>query len=159
MYHTPKNQMSMGESNKLFSYEDGFLTWKVGNAKTKGKIAGYNNNGYYVLKRKGKLYKQHNIIWNMHYGKIEDGCCIDHIDINGLNNKIENLRLSNPSKQMFNQKISKRNTSGVRGVSYKKKDDMWFAKIMIKGNDIHLGAFTDKQDAVKARKKAEVELL
>tara|TARA_R100001143_G_C3351183_1_gene129611 strand:- start:119 stop:490 length:372 start_codon:yes stop_codon:yes gene_type:complete len=47
--------------------------------------------GYFQGQIFGKLYYAHRIIWTMYYGDWPENE-IDHIDRNGFNNKISNLR-------------------------------------------------------------------
>lgn len=54
-----------------------------------------------------------------------------------------------------NMKPSAANTSGCRGVSYNRKNDLWEAVIIFKGKRTRLGYFIAFEDAVKARKQAE----
>lgn len=62
--------------------------------------------------------------------------------------------ISNPQSK-WNDKPTKRNQSGIRGVNYVPKKALWRADIGVKGEKIYLGQFKDKADAVKARKEAE----
>lgn len=52
----------------------------------------------------------------------------------------------------------KNNTSGVKGVSYFKSRGQWVAYIMFKKVRHFLGYYSSKEEAIKARKAAEVEL-
>ena len=52
-----------------------------------------------------------------------------------------------------NFKVRSDNTSGVRGVS--KYRDKWRASITFKKKTYYLGTFTDLEEAIKIRKKAE----
>lgn len=52
-------------------------------------------------------------------------------------------------------KLFATNTSGVTGVYFYKKSQKWRAYITFQRKCIHLGTFTNKIDAIKARKKAE----
>lgn len=52
-------------------------------------------------------------------------------------------------------KVPYTNTSGVKGVSKIKKTSKWRAYIFYKGKQIHLGTFSDKQEAITARQEAE----
>lgn len=54
-----------------------------------------------------------------------------------------------------NRRASKRNKSGVTGVSWQTATEKWVASIGYKGKSIQLGRFSDKQDAIDARKEAE----
>lgn len=49
------------------------------------------------------------------------------------------------------------NTSGVKGVSWNKEKESWDTYIGIHGKRIYLGRYTNFEDAVKARKRAEEE--
>ena len=55
------------------------------------------------------------------------------------------------------REIKKNNTSGKTGVSFNKRTQKWVAYITLKRNQIHLGFFDKKEDAIKARLKAEEE--
>ncbi len=60
---------------------------------------------------------------------------------------------SNP-EVIRSKKISKMNTSGVRGVCPTKRG-YWRAYIGYKGKHIYLGEYANKSDAIKARKRGE----
>lgn len=52
-------------------------------------------------------------------------------------------------------KIASNNTSGVRGVTWHRRRHRWQARIIFKGQKIHLGYFEKLEDAAKARALAE----
>ncbi|MDR0491599.1 MAG: AP2/ERF family transcription factor [Oscillospiraceae bacterium] len=56
------------------------------------------------------------------------------------------------------QRPGSRNTTGVVGVSYEPKRDIWIARIVFKGETYCLGTYRNKEEAVIARKKAEEAL-
>lgn len=58
----------------------------------------------------------------------------------------------------LNDKIYKSNTSGFRGVSFRKDRGKWVAQIVYKGKKYYLGSFLDKKDAIFSRKIAEEKL-
>jgi len=116
-----------------YDYENGCLIWrkrhsgsmsdKVFNKRFSGKKAGNktkrtkrNRESYIVLSIYGKMYSAHRVIWYMVYGELPES--IDHIDGNGLNNKIENLRNSTVSEQSRNYPLSKSNKTGILGVYF-----------------------------------------
>lgn len=72
--------------------------------------------------------------------------------------KVETIKKQTVNHSNINviksKKISKKNTSGIRGVC-PTKNGRWRAYIGHKGKNIFLGEFSRKEDAVKARKKAE----
>jgi hypothetical protein len=49
------------------------------------------------------------------------------------------------------------NTSGVTGVNWLKKNKKWRAYITVDNKQINLGSFENKEDAIKARKDAEIK--
>lgn len=49
------------------------------------------------------------------------------------------------------------NTSGVTGVNWLKKNKKWRAYITVGNKQVHLGSFENKEDAIKARKEAEIK--
>ena len=52
-------------------------------------------------------------------------------------------------------KLSKRNSSGIKGVYFDKNRNKWCAEIMFMGTKYRLGRFEKIEDAAAARKKAE----
>ena len=80
---------------------------------------------------------------------------VDHINNNTLDNRKSNLRICSHRQNQLNQKLSRRNTSGYRGVSkYGKK---WRAYISINGNDLFLGYFKTPEEAAKAYDQKSME--
>lgn len=104
-----------------------------------------NNQKFYV----------HRIIWTMLNGAIPEGMEIDHIDGNGLNNSIDNLRLVTKRGNHLNQPRSSKNTSGVAGVSWDNRRGKWAAYIGLHGAIKHLGYFDKIDDAEMARVDAQ----
>jgi hypothetical protein len=97
--------------------------------------------------------KAHRAAWALHYGKWPDGK-IDHIDHDKTNNRIDNLR--DVSQAENNKNASKRldNSSGATGVCL--SGGKWRARIDVDGRRVHLGRFACIDDAVAARKNAEI---
>lgn len=96
---------------------------------------------------KRKSYSLHRILYEMFVGIIPDGMCIDHKDRNGLNNSLDNLRLSTQSTNVANQKTrSHRKYKGV----YKTKSNMWECATSYKSKRVYLGRFATEIEAAKA---------
>ena len=55
----------------------------------------------------------------------------------------------------MNKGLQSNNTSGIAGVGWHKSSNKWMAYIAINKKQIHLGLFSKKEDAIKARKEAE----
>lgn len=83
---------------------------------------------------------------------------VDHIDGNGLNNKLNNLREAGSRlENMKNVRRLKANTSGSTGVCWDKKNKKWFAFINVDKKMIFLGRHATIEQAKMARKNAEVK--
>jgi hypothetical protein len=118
--------------------------------KPKGKKAFYRR-----LKFQGKNYMVHDIVWVMHQGFIPVGFEPDHIDHNGLNNKISNLRLVTHVGNHHNMSKYKNNNSGITGIFYNSKKQKWQAQIGLNNKSVHLGYFEKIGEAIENRKIAE----
>ena len=136
---------------KLFRYENGNLYWLEKRRGIKNILlpAGtVNSHGYRQIQIDGKIYKAHRLIWAFHFDvtiKI-----IDHQDGDLSNNKIENLRESSYSQNMFNRKPNRDCSSEYKGVRFSKRTGKWIAEICANGKRQHIGYFHQEIDAVKA---------
>lgn len=74
-----------------------------------------------------------------------------------VDNRKSNLQIVNQSENSMNRSLAKNNSSGVVGVSWNKIEQKWKAYIKINQQLIHLGTFGNKEDAIKARKDAELK--
>ncbi len=85
---------------------------------------------------------------------------VDHINHNTLDNRVENLRICSNSENLMNRgKVPSSNSSGVIGVIFINERNKWRSEIVIpktKRNKF-LGYYTNKDDAIKARREAELK--
>lgn len=143
----------------------GVFTWKFREGKCgafntiyAGREAGGfsdgNKQGYLRIRYKGKLIKSHRVAFAFMMGRFPDRD-IDHIDGNIQNNAWSNLREVDRVTNSKNQKMYTTNTSGVVGVNYHKGKGKWVAQIGSGVNRKSLGTFSDKFDAICARKLEE----
>ncbi len=109
---------------------------------------------YYRVKINQKNYKLHRIIWLYCYGVFPDNE-IDHINGNGLDNRLCNLRAVTNAENSKNLRVFNTNTSGVTGVVWHKHYKKWQAQIGLNGKCIFLGRYKDIKDAISAREEAE----
>ena len=82
---------------------------------------------------------------------------VDHINRNSLDNRKENLRFCTSSQNLQNSRLSKKNTSGYKGVYFFKNQKKWKAKIYFNKKSLFLGHFNNKEDAARAYDKAAKE--
>ena len=74
-----------------------------------------------------------------------------------IDNRLSNLRFVSNGQNNQNQCLSKRNKSGVTGVVFRKELNKWLAQIVVNKQHISLGVYENINDAIKARKEAEIK--
>ena len=87
--------------------------------------------------------------------EIVDYDLVDHINGNSLDNRKCNLRDANKSINGQNTLIRKDNTSGVKGVSFRKSSGKWKAQLVVNNKHVLCKLFSTKEEAINARKEAE----
>lgn len=75
---------------------------------------------------------------------------VDHINHDTLDNRRSNLRNCTAQQNLANEKMLSVNTSGYKGVSWHKRIGKWMARLRFKGEDIHIGYFTNAREAAIA---------
>lgn len=121
-----------------------------------GKAAGTLRGGYiYIGIDKTGCYA-HRLAWLYMTGKMPDDQ-IDHKNHEKDDNRWINLRAATYKLNSRNTPLKSNNTSGFVGVSWKKESNAWKAEIKVDGKSIHLGCFREKQNAINARKEANIK--
>ena len=139
-----------------YCQDSGEFTWLISKrGVAKGSKAGTSiSNGcgktYRVIGICRDRYVAHHLAWLYVYG-IMPPEQVDHINGNGQDNRIKNLRLVSVGENKKNLRLMGRNTSGFTGVQYHKGTKKWRAVITVDGSHIHLGLFKDKEDAIRSR--------
>ena len=80
---------------------------------------------------------------------------VDHINGNRLDNRKSNLRIVTRQENMYNKSEYKNNTSGVKGVKWNKDRQKWQVQINHNKKRIHLGLYSDLEEAKQVRLQAE----
>lgn len=157
------DSLSHGELLGKLDYnpETGEFRWKVKVAiRVKpGQIAGCrdeSSGGYWKVGIRGRYYKAHRLAWFYVHGSWPDGE-IDHIDRNGFNNSIKNLRVVSRSQNMQNSNMRKPSDTGVRGVH--RLPSGRFRAILTANHVTHrLGTFDTLEQASAAYWRAKEDL-
>jgi hypothetical protein len=144
---------------ELFDYRDGLLIWKTKRNGTRdcGGAGHLNKSGYMTVQINGRLYRSHRVIFLWHHGFLPEE--IDHINRIKNDNRIENLRAVSHSENCTNRGVRSDNPTGVSGVSWNEKLNKWRVRITINKNRKELGLFSNFDDAVKARRSAEINFV
>ena len=108
---------------------------------------------------RGKLFgnaiKAHRVIWAISFGYWPT--LIDHINGNHADNRLSNLREVTRSENSRNASRRTDNKSGFTGVCWVERIGAWQANIRINGRPKFLGNFANIDEAVAARKAAELQ--
>jgi hypothetical protein len=115
-----------------------------------------SNTAYFIRRCGQKTFYMHRDVMGKELGRpLLKSERIDHIDGNGLNNDINNLRLCSPS-----QNASNRNP--IKGKKYKgmyfTRNGKWSAQITFNYKKISLGVFTTEKEAAIAYNLKALEL-
>lgn len=126
------------------------------------KVGKYNwsalkyKNGYYAGRmfangpKKRKMIYMHRFILDL----TNKNDHTDHINMNGLDNRRTNLRVCNNTQNQYNVKLTLRNKSGYKGVSWNRNGQRWVVHINYKGNRVFIGYYDNIIDAAIAYDKA-----
>jgi hypothetical protein len=114
-----------------------------------------NQQRHYVLGIKKRVYLAHRLAWLYVYGTWPKGH-IDHINCDGSDNRIANLRLATPRQNCCNRRRRSDNTSGVKGVSWSKRTKRWVAHIQHQGKNRHVGSYVSIEEAAAGYAAAAV---
>jgi hypothetical protein len=135
--------------HQVFDYIDGHFYRKIktSNFANLGKVGHIGNRGYEIISVCGRQYLAHRLAWFYVYGVMPS--MIDHIDGDRKNNKIENLRICDCSKNAMNSGVKKRNKLGVKGV-FESKNGKYVAQICLNYKKIHIGTFHTIEEASDA---------
>ena len=115
-----------------------------------------NSNGYALVSLcntgNQKNYFIHTLVAIAFLNHKPDGynIVVDHINNNGLDNKVENLQLISHRLNMSKDKFRLGKSSRFTGVWWSKENKKWRAKISVGGKNKHLGYFNVEEDAASA---------
>jgi hypothetical protein len=148
----------------IFTWKERGIKWfkrssncKWWNSRYSNKQAGHihENSGmvYIVIRVLKTRYQGHQLA--ILYEKGDFVKEVDHIDGDGTNNKIKNLREVTHLENSKNQKLRKNNKTGFNGIDYRNKK----YKVRIGDNceRLWIGTYDTLEEAIEARKEAEIK--
>lgn len=151
------------ELKKILNYDPdtGEFVWRINicNVRTgdvAGNVAKSGTKIYRFIMINYKNYRAHRLAWLYVHGEFPENH-IDHIDGNGCNNKLQNIRQVTRFQNQKNMRRSSSNKSGVTGVYFRKDTRAWCVQITANLKKITIGCFNNIFDAVCARKNAEIK--
>jgi len=120
------------------------------------EITRKTNKGHYNCSLFYQRIMVHHLIWMYMIGEWPKEQ-IDHINGIPNDNRWCNLREVTSAENQKNMKRPVNNTSGSIGVVRNKAANKWQANIGVNGKSVYLGLFEKFEDAVAARKAAEIK--
>jgi hypothetical protein len=115
---------------------------------------GYAHRRFYYKDKKSRIIGMHRVIMGDPKGKL-----IDHINMDGLDNRKSNLRICGKRENSINIGLRKNNKSGYKGVHRNTKSNVpWRVNLKDNGKQVCVGYFYDVKEAAKAYNKKALEL-
>ena len=103
-----------------------------------------------------QAFSAHRVAWKLVYDEEPEEVTAKNGDLSDC--RIENLEATTRTRSGRNTTMFRNNTSGVRGVTWSKAKNRWFAHIKVNRRLRSLGYYTALEDAARARHTAEAEL-
>ncbi len=111
-------------------------------SRKNGAKFGFKDGGYLRAEINGKSYYLHRLAWLYEYGVLPE-FHLDHANGDKMDNRICNLREANRSQNMCNVAKTKRNTSGIKNVSFHKEANKWRVVVSVEGKNKSFGLYDD----------------
>jgi hypothetical protein len=122
------------------------------------RVGSANYLGYTMIGVDRKEYRAHRLAFLYITGEMPD-CFIDHINGVKNDNRFDNLRLSNHSKNNQNQRRPHNDSlTGIMGVTFDKKRGLYKAQITVNCKTIGIGRYKTPEEAHAAYLKAKREM-
>lgn len=136
---------------EYFEYREGHFYRKIVSKHSRNfvgqQVSETIKNGYAHIRVYGESALMHRMVFLYHNGYLPK--FVDHIDCDKTNNNIENLREATTIQNSQNKPKQKNNKSGVKGVCWDKNKNRWIGRVSVNGKEVHVGTFTDFDEAVK----------
>ena len=152
--HRPVDPTELGRLLEIDSDSPSGLRWK---SRRGGTVAGWQvPRGYWSVKVHGVEFKAHRVVWALS-NKLDPGeSTIDHIDRNPANNTPKNLRVCTRSQNGMNQACRAGTASPFVGVTWKRRNRRWQARITTASGQVYLGIYVAEHEAARAYDRAAI---
>lgn len=138
----------------MFTSDQSCKTWNTRYAGTPlNNRNTYSGKTYKRATVLGKCYLQHRLVFIYLYDQSPDE--VDHINGDGTDNRLVNLRVVDRKENAKNLKLHRGNKSGVSGITWDQWSNKWLVRIGVDGKGVNLGRTSDFFEAVCIRKSAE----
>jgi len=131
--------------------------------KTGKSMGTIHNSGYVIIgkraNRKKYSIKRSNIIWWSKHQKMPSAkMCIDHIDGDKTNDRIENLQILTNQQNLAKRKKNRNGSSKYMGVKFDKTMKKFRALVEKWGKTYSFGSYMDEKQAAIARDRGMIKL-
>jgi hypothetical protein len=135
---------------ELFSYDPmtGIFVHRIsrGPARVGHRAGSPSGHGYRKIVIDYERFYEHHLAWLYIYGEWPDE--LDHVDRDGNNNRISNLRKASRSQNNVNSMFAK------KGAYFDRRTNRWFSKIQVNHRSVWLGDFCTAEEAHDAYSQA-----
>lgn len=139
-------------------HEDGYCRYHCSNGRSflfdkedlpffQSTVCTVDSRGYVTANRKKDL------ITHLLLG-VGNESVVDHINGNPFDNRRSNLRIATNVQNHWNYRLSKRNTTGYKGIYKDRRKEKYHARICENGRRHYLGVYDSIEDAAKAYDEA-----
>lgn len=133
-----------------YNEQTGNFTWikRLNNRGMPGSKAGCpSGKGYWIIRFDGKIYMAHRLAWAYVHGDCPEH--LDHINGDGTDNRIANLRPCTQATNNQNMRVRRNKKSPHKGVSLWRQGrySKWRARIVVDKVEISLGYFDTEEEA------------
>lgn len=153
-YGSKNQEITQDELKSFFEYNK--LTGKftrlvAAGRELSGSVAScIDSDGYIRIGINGRVYLAHCLAW-LYVTGVFPKISVNHLNGIKTDNSFDNLRLASRSEIAANSKISSRNSSGFKGVSFNKTKGKYKACVVKNGKQIHIGYFSTALEAHRER--------
>lgn len=145
--------------DELLAYdpETGLFTWRVRRKRVRvGGVAGGPSKGHITICIDYVRYPAHRLAFLTMTGAFPPAE-VDHINGVRDDNRWSNLRPATRAENGRNLRVKSNNTSGITGVHWDATRGRWCAQIKTSVEAVNLGRYVKFEDAVAARRAAEIK--